>query len=173
MRCGIWVILIGLAGCVTLNPVTMVRLATMNPLDADPGAIAVQLALPEGVGTVDGSAALTIQMAFADGEEVSERFELEDLPEGVWRVARADREALRALQARAVVAEEADRDGTNGSFSVGFQPCAMGYGPGVGARFSIAIQLEIGGRFLPLVNGARISDIYIEEDVEAVPACRG
>lgn len=162
---------LGLAGCVSLNPVTMVRLATMNPLDADPGAIAVQLTLPDGVGVVDGSAAMTIQTMFADSEDVSERFELEDLPEGVWRVAREDRARLRDLQVRVVMAEETDPDNTSGSFSVGFEPCTIGDGPGEDARFSIAIQLEIDGRFLPLINGARLSDLYDAEDVGWVSAC--
>lgn len=74
---------LGLAGCVSLNPVTMVRLATMNPIEADPGAIAVQLGLPAGVGVAEGSATMMIETTFADGEDVAEPFVLEGLPEGV------------------------------------------------------------------------------------------
>lgn len=163
--------ILGLAGCVTMNPVTLVRLATMNPLDADPGAIAVQLTLPEGVDVVEGSAAMTIRTTFADGEEIEERFELESLPEGVWRVAREDREVLRTLQERVVVAEQMDPDNVSGSFSVGFEPCTVGDGPGEDGRFSISIQLDVGGDFLPLVNRARVLDLYEAEDVGAVEDC--
>lgn len=171
MRFGILCAVLGISGCVTLNPVTLVRLATLNPINADPGAIAVQLTLPDGVGVAEGSAVMTLETTFAEGEEVMGRFELEGLPEGVWRVAREDREELRALQMRVIAAEEADPDAVNGSFSVGFEACTLGNGPQEDARFSIAIQLEVSGDFLPLVNNARVSEVYGEEYIATLEPC--
>lgn len=171
MRFGILCAILGLSGCVAMNPVTMVRLATMNPLAADPGAIAVQLVLPAGVGVVEGSAAMSIETTFADGDEISERFLLENLPNDVWRVARADQELLRELQVRVITAEEADPDTASGSFSVGFEPCTLGDGPGEDATFSISIQLDHGGGFLPLVNNARVSELYEADDIATLEPC--
>lgn len=167
------VAVLGVAGCVSLNPVTMVRLATMNPMEADPGVIAVQMALPEGVGVAEGTAAVTISARFAETEEgLDQRFELENTGD-VWRIASADQDALRALQNRVIVAEAADPDSASGSFSVGFKPCAIGDGPTDDARVSIAIQLDAGGGFLPLINGARVSEMYDATDVDALGPCDG
>lgn len=164
--------ILGLAGCVSLNPVTMVRLATLNPMAADPDAIAVQLTLPDGVGVAEGTAAMTISANFAETEEgLVARFELESLPNGVWRVAPDDQDALRVLQMRVTAAEEADPEATSGSFSVGFEPCALGQGPGEDARFSIAIQLDVGGDFLPLVNRARVAELFDAEEVAGLSPC--
>lgn len=164
---------LGVAGCVSLNPVTMMRLATMNPIEADPAVIAVQLTLPEGVGVAEGTAAMTISANFAGTEEeLEQRFELE-ITGDVWRIAQADQDALRALQRRVIVAEEADPDGTTGSFSVGFEPCAIGEGPTDDARISMAVQLDAGGGFLPLVNRARVADMYDAADIDALEPCEG
>lgn len=171
MRMIILALIVGLAGCVSLNPVTLVRLATVNPIEADPGAIAVQLVLPEGIGVAEGTAAMTISARFAETEEgLDERFELENTGD-VWRVARADQDALRALQRRVTLEEEADPDNASGSFAVGFEPCIWGNGPSADARFSIAIQLDEGGGFLPLINNARIADLYDDDDIAAVGSC--
>lgn len=165
------VAILGVAGCASLNPVTMVRLATMNPMVADPGVIAVQMVLPDGVGVAEGTAAMTISARFAETEEgLGQRFELENTGD-VWRIARADQDALRTLQSRVIVAEAADPDATSGSFSVGFEPCAIGDGPADYARVSIAIQLDAGGGFLPLINRARVSEMYDAADVDALGPC--
>lgn len=162
---------LGAAGCVSLNPMAMVRLATMNPIEADPAVIAVQLTLPEGVGVAEGTAAMTISANFAGTEEwLEQRFELENTGD-VWRIAQTDQDALRALQRRVIVAEAADPDAVNGSFSVGFQPCAMGNGPEEDARVSMAVQLDEGGGFLPLVNRARVAEMYDAADIDALGSC--
>ena len=161
---------LGVMGCVSLNPVTMVRLATLNPMEADPGVIAVELVLPDGIDVVDGSAAMTISATFAETEEEVSRFALARSGD-VWRIASADQEALRDLQARVRAQRQADPDAVSGSLSVGFEPCVQAPGPAEDARVSINIQLDADGGFLPLINGARISEMFSDDEIASPEPC--
>lgn len=153
-----------ISGCVWINPMTALQLARMNPLEADPSVMAVQLDLPEGVEVVPGTAELRLEMETADGDVLDGRYVLENSGD-VWRVPDATQLEMRSDIAQARAWELADPDGASGSFSAGFEPCAVNGGPTPDARFTMALQLEPDGAFLPLFDNVRISNIY---DVDAV-----
>ena len=67
--------------------------------------------------------------------------------------------------------EAADPDGTSGSLSVTLDPCRIGAGPAPDARVSVAIRLEPGGPFLPLVRNGPISQVAGSDDIGALPQC--
>jgi hypothetical protein len=158
------------SGCVWINPMTALQLATMDPLEADPSVMAVQLELPEGVAVVPGTAELRIATQTAEGEALDGRYLLVRSGD-VWRVPDAVQPGMRRDIAQARAWERADPDGTSGSFGAGFEPCAVGDGPAEDARFTMALQLEPGGAFLPLFDNVRLTNLYDAEFVEQLPTC--
>jgi hypothetical protein len=89
----------------------------------------------------------------------------------VWRVPDVVQPEMRRDIAQARAWERADPDGTSGSFGAGFEPCAVGQGPEEDARFTMALQLEPGGAFLPLFDNVRLTNLYDAEFVEQLPTC--
>ncbi|MEX3017133.1 hypothetical protein [Gymnodinialimonas hymeniacidonis] len=155
----------------SINPMTALQLATMNPLETDPSVMAVQLELPEGVAVVSGTAELRITTETATGEALDGQYPLVNTGD-VWRVAEDAQVRMRADIARVRGWEAADPNGTNGSFSAGFAPCAVGGGPADNARFTMALQLEPGGAFLPLFDNVPLTRIYDAETVGLLQPCR-
>lgn len=161
----------GLSACVSMNPVTLVQLATLNPLTADPTQMAVALTLPEGVGVADGTAHMRIYAEHEDGESFDERFELLQDAQAIWRVEPGARDRFRAAQGRAAEWEQSDAGAASGGFSVGFEPCTLGNGPGADARVSLSLQLEPGARFLPLFNNVPVEDLAEDADLTLLRPC--
>ncbi|GAB5447024.1 hypothetical protein [Gymnodinialimonas sp.] len=162
---------VALSGCVSLNPVTMVQLARLDPLTADPTQMAVALDLPEGVGVAEGSAHMRLYADHQDGAGFDERFELVQSAQDVWRVEPGAQDRFRAAQARALAWEQADADAASGGFSVGFEPCTLDAGPGADARVSLSLQLEPGARFLPLFNEVPVTAFMEDADLAALRPC--
>lgn len=161
----------GLSACVSLNPVTLVQLATLNPLTADPTQMAVAMDLPDGVGVAEGSAHMRIYAEREDGESFDERFELVQDAQEIWRVEPGAQDRFRTAQARAAAWEQADADASSGGFSVGFESCVQGEGPGADARVSLSLQLEPGARFLPLFNNVPVEDLAEDADLALLGPC--
>ena len=87
---------LALCACGAVNPVTALRLATLDPLTADPGAFIVRLDLPDGVGIEDGGATLSMQAT--RGADLADALEALDQARG--EVMKCQAEALQR-QARA------------------------------------------------------------------------
>lgn len=162
---------LALSGCVSMNPVTLVRLATLDPFTADPTQMAVRMDLPEGVGVAHDSGFVRLQAMPADGEGFNERFLLVGASDEVWRIDPDARDRFRAAQARAVAWEQADAEGSSGGFTVGFLPCTQGDGPAEDAVVSLYIQLEPAAAFLPLFTDAAVHDLMDDSAVDGLEAC--
>lgn len=163
--------MLALAGCSDIPIATVLRLAALDPLSADPAGMAVALDLPDGVGIAPGSAELTLRAQAADGAEISGRYGLEATEGGVWHVRDGDRARLRADQARAAAWETADPAGTVGQFSVMLSPCQTGGGDIGRGRLSAALQLEPGGPFLPLLRNVPVAELTEGVLLPDLPRC--
>lgn len=160
-----------LAGCVSVNPVTLLRLATLDPLTADPTQMAVQMLLPEGIGVTEGSANVRVQAETEGGAQFNEEFLLVATDPNIWRIDPDERDRFRAAQARATAWEQAAPQETSGSFGAGFEPCLLGDGPSEDATVSLSIQLEPGASFLPLLSGVPVLELGEEADVDTLRPC--
>jgi hypothetical protein len=162
------------AGCSSLVPATVVRLAALSPMNADPGQFEVALDLPDGVGIVPGSAVLSFEARERPdappqvGAVVLQR--LERMPP-VWRIHPSDLEDMRAFQAQALAWEMADPVAASGSLSVYLEPCRSGGGPAPDARLSILLRTEVDGPFRPLVRDARLRDFAEDGAIASLPEC--
>lgn len=161
-----------LPACATLNPVTALRLSRLDPLTADPAAIAARLTLPDGLGVRPGSAVLTLSASRQDtGEAFQHAYSLE---EGgtVWRLSPTDIRSLRAAQAEAARWRAEAPDESSGALSLSLGGCAIGAGPDPEATVSADLSLDGGVRYAPLIRGLSLADIAGAASPGAVlPAC--
>jgi hypothetical protein len=174
-----WLIL---TACTSIMPETAARLATMDPLTADPAGLELVVILPEGLAVTPGSAKLDFG-AVRGSESRKGTFALEDrpliagiaVPEGAtarrFGLGVADAAKMRALQAEIAGWK---RDGTaKGSLGLGLGGCAMGDGPAEDATGSVLIRLQANGPFLPLVADTALSDLLGAEVLAAIQPCKG
>jgi hypothetical protein len=171
-----------LGACSALVPSTAARLASLDPLTADPAVIEVVAVLPPGLAVVPGSARLDLS-AERGTERLAGRFRLVDRPAGTtqdlapgvtargFAIADADVDRMRALQADiATWKREGD---ARGSLALGIGGCAIGDGPGPDATGSVLIRLAADGPFLPLINRGRLADLLGPEALAAIKPCKG
>ncbi len=160
-----------MSACTSIVPSTLMRLDDVSPTDADPAGFAVDLSLPTGLDIVPGSAMLTFVVRRSDTNQMaSGRFALENVG-NVFRVAPADLQELRGLQATARQWKAKYGAATEGSLSINLTPCTRGDGPDADARVNIGLQIAEGGRFLPLVRNGRLSAVATPADIEMMAAC--
>lgn len=167
-----------LASCTTLNPITLARLAMLDPLSVDPGKIAVSLLLPEGLGILPGGAALAMGMTNKiSGASSLDHFTLAQTGTDrgdVFRIEQADLERMRAYQARARDWKARYGDAAEGSLSLGLEICRAGRGPVPGAKVSARISLDGGDSFLPLMAPTQVAALVAAPeatDVARLPQC--
>ena len=170
----ILVLKMALAGCGSVVPSTVARLAGLSPLEADPAGFEVGLVLPEGVGVMPDTAVLELEARQSEtGETLAEDIVLEriegDVP--LWRVAEADLAAIRAFQEQARAWEDADPEASSGAISVGIGPCIRGAGPAPNAVISVLLRTSQDAPLLPLVRNAPLSGFSDAGDIAALPAC--
>ncbi|MEM9343046.1 MAG: hypothetical protein AAGA87_08380 [Pseudomonadota bacterium] len=157
-----------LSGCSSIVPGTVARLATYDPLTADPAGFAVVVDLPEGLGlTTENWLSLT---AARGDETVGDRFRLVRDGE-VWRIDPARLDALRALQAQAREWESEDPDGTSGSLGVSVEGCRVGDGPAEDATLTVHLRTEANAPLRPLLRNASVEDILAAAGVDILPPC--
>ena len=163
-----------LAACASLNPVTLARLALLDPLTADPAGFEVALDLPSGLGLHPDGAHLVFRAQRA-GVVSEARYPLELRPgqPPLWRIAPESLPALRQQQAIIAAWEAADPDGTSGSLSIDLAPCRTGAGPAPDATVDVSLRIEPGGALLPLVRGGAIAEVADADTVAQLPACDG
>ncbi|MEL6683193.1 MAG: hypothetical protein AAFQ09_11185 [Pseudomonadota bacterium] len=168
----IWLLCACLAsGCTALVPTTAMRLNGLSPTTADPADIAVDLKFPDGIDVSPGSARLSFSTMRIDTDETAAGDFALQRDGTVFRVAPADFSALRALQATARQWSDESPAKTNGSLSISLSPCRVGTGPAADASVSVAIQLEQGGAFLPLVRDGPLSAVTSEAQLRDMPDC--
>jgi hypothetical protein len=171
-------ILFTVAACSAVVPGTAARLATMDPLTADPGAIKLVVILPEGLSVTPGSARLEFG-AVRGTEGRTGSFALEDRPvttgyDGTARgfaLTAADAARMRALQAE--IAAWKREGGAKGSLGLGIGGCAVGDGPASDAVGTVLIRMTEDGPFLPLIREGKLADLLGAEVLAAIEPCKG
>jgi hypothetical protein len=168
--------------CSAVVPSTAARLATMDPLTADPAALELVILLPPGLSIVPGSARLAFG-ATRGAETRSGSFALEDrpLPAGITpptgatplalALTEADADRMRALQAD--IAAWKREGGAKGTLGLGLGGCAIGAGPAPDAVGTVLIRLVDGGPFLPLIREGKLADLLGPEVLAAIEPCKG
>ena len=143
--------MLALTGCSALVPSTAARLATVDPLTADPAALHLVVILPPGLAVSPGSAKLDLS-ADRGEEHLGGSFALADrpLPPGVavpqgataraFAIADADVARMRALQAE--IAGWKSEGPAKGSLGLGIGGCAIGEGPASDATGSVLIKVR-------------------------------
>lgn len=168
----LWMPLLLLAGCASINPITIARLATLDPLTVDPAGFEVALDLPDGIGLDADGARLILEGA--RGEALSRGvYVLQERPGDpqIWRIAPGQLDALRAQQAQLAEWEEADPEETSGSMGIDLGTCRIGAGPGPEAVVNVSLRVELGGPLLSLVRNGQLSDVVDGATVAQLPAC--
>ncbi|WP_374434596.1 hypothetical protein [Tabrizicola sp.] len=174
--------ILALAGCTSLVHSTAARLATMDPLTADPAALELVVVLPPGLAVTPGSAKLELS-ADRGAEHKSGSFQLAErpaaagvaVPEGGsargFAIAEADVPKMRALQAE--IAAWKREGAAKGSLGMGLGGCAVDGGPAADARGSVLIRVQEGGPFLPLIADGKLSDLLGAQVLAAIKPCKG
>ncbi len=167
-------LVLSLSACGQMNPLTLARLATMDPFANDPADIAVELQLPSGVRVPEGGASLGLSARFATTGESFEHSYVLARAGNIYRVAENDLPRLRADIARARAWETEDADASTGSLSVGVAACAEWNGPTPDAVFSIRLSTDGGKTMMPLMTNVPI-DRALEAvgDIDAASAATG
>lgn len=160
-----------LSACGSVVATTAVQLANLSPLTADPADFAVRVTLPDGLDVAPGTAVLSLKaQETPEAAPITEDYTLQRDAD-VFRVAQADLASLRALQAKANAWEAADSEAASGSLGIKLQPCRRGDQLSVDARVSVAIQIEQGGIFLPLIRNAPLSSVAEQSELDALGPC--
>lgn len=174
--------LLALAACSAVVPGTAARLATMDPLTADPAAIALVVVLPEGLAVTPGSARLEFG-AVRGTESRTGTFALQDQPVTMtvaltggavargFALTEQDAERMRELQGE--IADWKREGPAKGSLGLGLGGCAVGDGPAPDAVGSVLIRLVKDGPFLPLIQKGKIVDLLGPEVLAAIEPCKG
>ncbi|WP_309666438.1 hypothetical protein [Tabrizicola sp.] len=171
-----------LSACASVVPGTVARLATLDPLTADPAAIEVAVILPPGLAVVPGSAKLEFG-ATRGAESRKGSFTLRDIaatpdvaaPKGssarVFALTTTDAAQMRALQAEISAWKREGK--AQGSLGLGIGGCATGAGPAADATGSVLIRLDKDAPFLPLIREGRLADILGADVLAAIQPCKG
>ncbi len=163
-----------LAACSYVNPVAVARLATLSPFEAEPGDLAVIVALPEWAYVAPGSARFVIYSERSDtGQSLNEEFILQAkrTENGAERfaIATADLERVRAAQKTVGQWEEEAPRANSGGFSATFHPCIVsGAEPDAEDLYSVWIELDPKAAAAPLVRNAPVKTVL--DQLEAGPS---
>jgi len=171
---------LALAACSAIVPSTAARLASFDPLTADPAAIELVVILPPGLAVSPGSAKLALS-ADRGAEQRSGSFQLADhaapgivVPKGAtargFVIAEADVPRMRAMQAE--IAGWKAIGAAKGSLGLGIGGCAIGNGPAPDATGSVLIRVREGGPFLPLIADGRLADLLGAKVLAAIQPCQ-
>ena len=152
-----------LAACAHVSPKTVLSLANMSPLTADPEDIRAAADLPVGVDVAPDGAVLTFSAERSDtGESDAGVFTLQvlDTAQGLklFQLAASDRAEYLRLRDLFARWEDEAAEATTGQFSIAIAACEVGTGPDEDATFSVFVTTREGGRFQPLITDAPIGD---------------
>lgn len=171
-----------LAACSAVVPATVARLASLDPLTADPAGIELVVILPPGLSIKPGTAKLELS-ALRGSESLKGSFALADqpladaidLPEGAsarhYALTPEDAAKMRALQTEIATWEQEGK--ARGSLGLGVDGCALGDGPAPDATGSVLIRLGPDTTFVPLVADTRLVDLLGPKAFAAIQPCNG
>lgn len=182
------ILALGLGACASVVPATMARLAAVQPLEADPAAIAVAIVLPPGLAVTPGTARLTVGVVRQDTQTAQTLdlvLQAQDVGGGnlpvppgataqTYTIAASDVARMRALQATVAAWKAEDpAPETAGSFGLGLGGCALGDGPSDDAVGSAYIRVAAGGDYLPVIVKGSLRDLLGPEVFDAIAPCNG
>ena len=169
------------AACAAIVPSTAARLASFDPLTADPAAIELVVVLPPGLAVSPGSARLELS-AVRGSEHRNGSFQLADravapgieapagaIPRG-FAIAEADIARMRALQAE--IAGWKATGAAKGALGLGIGGCAIGDGPAPDAVGSVLIRVRKDGPYLPLIESGKLADLLGAKVLAAIKPCQ-
>lgn len=181
--------LTGMSGCASVNPAGLARLASVNPMTADPRQILVAARLPEVLKLRTGDLVMEVKTS-RDGAPgaINETFLLavEDAPAGaagqvaaqdgerlqIARVAAQDVERLRATQARALALKATGDGREKGSLTVGAKGgCRTAELDGRPLRLNLFMQVEAAGDWFPVVSALDLAKALGAETLAKIPPC--
>ena len=172
---------LALAACSAIVPSTAARLASFDPLTADPAAIELVVVLPPGLAVSPGSARLELS-ADRGSEHRSGSFQLADravapgieAPAGAtmrgFAIAEADIARMRALQAE--IAGWKATGAAKGALGLGIGGCAIGDGPAPDTVGSVLIRVRKDGPYLPLIESGKLADLLGAKVLAAIQPCQ-
>lgn len=190
-RCAGLVLSLVLAGCAGLGtpPSSALKLARMNPLEADPGAIRFALETPSFLRLREGDVTVTVRFETGDPATsfleqykpvlVDDAAAAQGLPARtearrlvVAKLGEADSEAFRAMQAR-VKAYRAGGGKGKGSLSVGATGCRTAPVPAGPIRLSAWLRAEPRGPYFPLMRDVDMRGALRKAgaDPDLIPPC--
>ena len=173
---------LALGACSAIVPSTAARLASLDPLTADPAGIGLVVVLPPGLAITPGSATLELQ-ALRGTEALKGSFQLTDralpgaqgVPKGAtargFAIAEADVPRMRALQAR--IADWKREGAAKGSLGIGIGGCAVGDGPAPDAVGSVLIRMSSEDPYLPLIRDGSLAELLGPDTLAAIKPCIG
>lgn len=189
-RFGAFAAALVVAGCASITPTALVKLASMDPLATDPAVLGIAAVMPASLKLRSGDVVLDFSMeAPAPYGSVHEVVPLEivdgDATPGVIaspsfehiqqaRVARADVERLSAGLAKARAFRATGRRDGKGSIAVtikgGCRAGAVGNGPLIAA---IHMRSKPGEKFFPLTSSIDLRKLLGDAAIAKLPACPG
>lgn len=171
-----------LAACSYVSPLTSAQLAAMDPLAADPAALAVAVVLPPGLAV--GPDGVTLELQAVQGAQVlAGRYPLREtaadpalaVPAGasghVFVLRPADVAAMRDWQAKA--AAWSGQGGGQVSLGMALDACTQGAGPAPGAEGAALIRVQRDGALMPLIGPAPLSALLGPDLMAAIAPCGG
>ncbi|MEO0356886.1 MAG: hypothetical protein AAF386_01085 [Pseudomonadota bacterium] len=174
---------IAATGCTSLNPITLARLALLDPLTLDPEQIRVVVTVPDGFGVQqDGTVMSIFGQPDPETPQVTDEFVLDSAEmagANVLRIAPNDVDRMRAAQAKFAAWEAADPDAARGGFSIYTQPCFQDRQlplSDVTGVASLSIQVTDAGGPLPLFRNVPMQDLAAMAmenypDFDTLPLC--
>lgn len=180
---------LAVTACASVNPAALAKLASLDPLTADPSQIAVAARLPEALKLRTGDLMMVVKTNGADGPgKIDETFYLEVseaeagdagviVPDDgerlqTARVAPQDIERLRATQAKASAMKAAGGAKGKGSLTVSAKGgCRVAELPDGPLMLNIYMQTENNGDWFPVVNRLDVKRALGEEMLAKIPPC--
>lgn len=183
------VLILPLAACTTIDPVSAAKLATLSPIEADPATLRVVIKMPVALELRSGNAFVAMAWSSATKAPVRKTFAL-DLEESqrltagpsarleagqkfvVLSLADGDVARFRDFQ-REIRADRAAGGNGKGSLTVGFTGrCWRGvYPDGRGLSFDIWLQTAPDADYLPLVRGGDLGRMLVRGGAPTMPSC--
>ncbi|MCB1338550.1 MAG: hypothetical protein KDK10_14185 [Maritimibacter sp.] len=161
-------LLLGLAACTAVNPLTLGRLAALDFLTVDPASLAARIETPPGFGIPEGAAAISVVSERSDtGQKISERLPLGRTGD-LWRLAPAEAARLRDLQGRIRLWEAEAPKANTGAITLSLAGCLEDPALDLTQTVNADISTDGGQTFLPFLRDLAVADILEEAEKSAV-----
>ncbi len=178
-----------LSACASVSPAALARLASLDPLSADPAQISVAARLPQSLKLRTGDLVMLVKTDATEGpDKIDETFYLEvkDAAPGdagvinpetnerlqTAQVAPQDIERLRATQAKARALKAAGDGKGKGSLTVSATGgCRTAELKDQALVMNLFMQTETNGEWFPVVNSLNLWRALGEDVLAKIPPC--